>query len=108
MKYAWAEKYYISFSLIEGCHWDLVCQAEVDITEPKAFVLLQVDLVCLKGKCSELLDLLRLVDAVPERTCWSMVDVQCSQVEVLLVTTSPITFNLEVYLRRVHSEDTNP
>ena len=105
MQDTWTKEYYITFSLVEGRHWNLVCQAEIYVTKPKALVFLQVDLISFECKCTELLDLFRLVDTVPKRACRAMVDIKGSQAEILLMPTSPIAFHLEIDLRRIDTED---
>ena len=66
MKDRRSEEYDVAFLLVEGCHRDLVSKTEVNVTEPEAFMFLQVNLVCLKRKLTEVFNVLRPVHAVPD------------------------------------------
>ena len=70
-------------------------------------MLFQVYLIRFECKLTKLVNILRLVNAMPQRARRTMVNVQCSKAEILLMTTSPVTFDFEIDLWRVYAKNDN-
>lgn len=93
------QNYKVARTLVERDHWYFMGEAPVGITEPEAFLFEQVDRKGFLRKLSKFGNSFGFRHAVPEGTAWPVIDVCGSDTEIFLVTSSPVSLDLQINLR---------